>query len=135
MHFNYLSYDEIGITISVIAIALAFVVLVWNAVKAIREWRQLSKKPTSDMLADHEKRITHLEGCCEEVQGKLVNDWQWQVTTSEMNALLLKSIKQLLKHSIDNNDRQGLIAMEEEIDNYLINHNKTKVKTETIKEA
>ena len=54
---HYLTFDEVGITVAVIGIALAFVVLVWNAVKAIHDWRQLARRPTTDTLADHGARI------------------------------------------------------------------------------
>lgn len=119
---HYLAYDEVGVTVAVIAIALAFVVLVWNAVKAIHDWRQMARKPTDSRLDDHERRISKLEECCEEVTGKLDADWEWQQDAAEMNKLLLKSIKQLLKHSIDGNDQDGLKQMEAEIDGYLVEH-------------
>lgn len=117
---SYIAYDEIGITAAVICAALAFVVLVWNAVKAIHDWRALAKKPTTDRIEDHEKRIANLEKCCEEVHGKLENDWAFQQAEVEMNRLLLKSIKQLLKHAIDGNDTAGLESVESEIDDYLM---------------
>lgn len=119
-NLHYLTFDEIGITVAVIAVALAFVVLVWNAVKAIHDWRALAKKPTTDRIEDHEKRIANLEKCCEEVHGKLDNDWEFQQAEVEMNRLLLKSIKQLLKHAIDGNDTAGLESVESEIDDYLM---------------
>lgn len=119
---HYLAYDEVGITFAVVAIALAFLVLVWNAVKAIHDWRQLARRPTTDRLDDHERRISKLEECCEEVTGKLNADWEWQQDAAEMNKLLLKSIKQLLKHSIDGNDQDGLKQMEAEIDGFLVEH-------------
>ncbi len=121
-NLHYLAYDEVGITVAVVAIALAFVVLVWNAVKAIHDWRTLARKPTADTIADHERRISALESCCSEVRGKLQSDWKFQQDEVEMNRLMLKSIKQLLKHSIDGDDRDGLKAMEDEIDNYLVEH-------------
>ena len=119
---HYLTFDEVGITVAVVGIALAFIVLVWNAVKAIHDWRLLAKKPVDERIENHEQRITHLETCCSEVQGKLQNDWQFQQDETEMNRLMLKSIKQLLKHSIDGNDTSGLKHMEDEIDNYLVDH-------------
>jgi len=128
-HLQYLTFDEVGITIIGIAVALAFVSLVLHAVKDIDDFMQSRKKPTNDRfgvteekLENHEQRITHLEGCCSEVQGKLQNDWQFQQDETEMNRLMLKSIKQLLKHSIDGNDTQGLKCMEDEIDSYLLDH-------------
>lgn len=123
-NLHYLAFDEVGITVAVVATAFAFIVLTWNAVKAIHDWRQLAKKPTTDRIEDHERRISHLEGCCSEVQSKLQNDWQFQQDETEMNRLMLKSIKQLLKHSLDGNDTQGLKHMEDEIDTYLLDHAK-----------
>lgn len=123
-NLHYLTFDEVGITIAVIAVALAFVVLVWNAVKAIHDWRQLAKKPTADRIEDHEQRIARLEECCSEVRGKLESEWQFQQDEMEMNRLVLKSIKQLLKHSLDGNDKEGLKRMEDEIDGYLLDHAK-----------
>lgn len=117
---SYIAYDQLGITAAVMCAALAFVVLVWNAVKAIHDWRALAKKPTTDKIEDHEKRIARLEECCEEVRGKLENDFEFQQAEVEMNRLLLKSIKQLLKHAIDGNDTAGLETVEGEIDDYLM---------------
>lgn len=119
-NLHYLTFDEVGITVAVIGIALAFVVLVWNAVKAIHDWRQLAKKPTEEVLADHEERISHLEACCEDVHGKLAGDYEFMVEEKEFNKLMLESIAQLLKHSIDGNDRDGLQSMESRINKYLL---------------
>ena len=122
MELHYLAFDEIGVTFAVLAIAMAFIVLVWNTVKAIHDWRIMAKKPTVNRIDDHERRITRLEECCDEVKGKLASDWEFQQDEREMNRLMLKSIKQLLKHSIDGNDTDGLKKSEAEIDEYLVNH-------------
>lgn len=118
---HYLAYDEVGVTVAVIAIALAFLVLTWNAVKAIHDWRLMAKKPTADTLADHEHRIVHLEECCEDVRGKLKGDWEFRQEEIEINKLMLRSIKQLLQHAVDGNDVESLVALEREIDEFLIN--------------
>lgn len=122
MELHYLAFDEIGVTFAVLAIAMAFIVLVWNTVKAIHDWRTMAKKPTENRIEDHERRIAKLEECCDEVKGKLASDWEFQQDEIEMNRLMLKSIKQLLKHSIDGNDTDGLHKMEAEIDGYLVDH-------------
>ena len=119
---NYLTFDEVGITIAVISAALAFVVLVWNAVKAIHDWRLMAKKPTAERIENHEQRITHLETCCEEVRGKLDSDYQFRQDNIEMNRLMLRAIKQMLRHEIDGNDREGLSEVQDEIDKYLVGH-------------
>lgn len=118
-NLHYLTFDELGITVAVIATALAFVVLVWNAVKAIHDWRQLAKKPSEDRLADHEQRISHLEECCNEVTGKLNADWKFQEEEKEFNIIVLEAVGQLMKHALDGNDKDGLKAADEKIDKYL----------------
>ena len=123
-NLHYLAFDEIGITIAVIAAALAFIVLVWNAVKAIIDWRNLVKKPTADRIDDHERRITTLEECCHEVRGKLASDWEFQQEEKEFNMLMLESIKELLKHSLDGNDTAGLVAAGKKIDKYMFDQMK-----------
>ena len=119
---SYIAYDQLGITAAVMCAALAFVVLVWNAVKAIHDWRALAKKPTADKLEDHERRIVNLEKCCEEVHGKLENDWAFQQAEVEMNKLLLQAIRSLLKHSIDGDDVESLKEMDQKIGDYLVEH-------------
>ena len=119
---SYLTFDEVGITIAVIAVALAFIVLTWNAVRAIHDWRQLAKKPTNEKIADHEQRIANLESCCKDVKGKLVNDFKFQQDNMTMNQLMLKSIKSLLQHAVDGNDTDMLMKREQEIDEYLLSH-------------
>lgn len=126
---SYLTFNEVGVTIAVIAVAMTFIVLTWNAVKAIREWLASAKKPTDDRLQedesrieDHEQRITHLEECCDEVQGKLLSDFKWQKDASEMNTLMLRSIKHLIQHAVDGNDTAKLKQMEQEIEDYLFTH-------------
>lgn len=122
MELHYLAFDEIGVTFAVLAIAMAFIVLVWNTVKAIHDWRTMAKKPTENRIEEHERRIVRLEECCDEVKSKLASDWEFQRDEIEMNRLMLKSIKQLLKHSIDGNDTEGLQRVEAEIDGYLVDH-------------
>lgn len=128
-NLEFLAFNEVGIAFAVIAIACGFIKLVYDATKAIHDWRISLKRPTDDRiekvekrLQEDEDRITKLECCCEEVHGKLKADWQFQQDETEMNRLMLKSIKQLLKHSLDGDDTQGLKAMEDEIDGYLVNH-------------
>ena len=116
---HYLTFDEVGITVAGIAVALAFVVLVWNAVKAIHDWRSMVKKPTDDRIDDHERRIKNLEECCDEVRGKLQNDWEFQTEEKEFNVIMLEAVGQLMKHALDGNDTDGLKAADEKIDRYL----------------
>ena len=119
---EYLTYDQLGITVAVIAGVLAFIVLVGNAVKTMNDWRQHASKPTDDKIADHEQRIAKLESCCEDVQGKLLNDFKFQQDNIAMNQLMLKSIKSLLQHAVDGNDTDTLRKREQEIDEYLLSH-------------
>ena len=121
---HYLTFDEVGITVAVIGIALAFFILVWNAVKAIHDWRTLARRPTAETLSDHGQRIHVLETHMREVDEKLDGDWQFRQQEAEFNRLMLKSIKHLLQHEIDGNDKESLVKMEAEIDGFLIEHAK-----------
>lgn len=128
---NFIPYDNIGITIAVIAAALAFIVLVWNAVKAIHEWRKMRNSPVEELrevvngiepqiVPNLGERLQHIEERLATHDEKLMADWEFQKDEAEFNKLMLKSIKQLLQHEIDDNDKQGLIDMEKEIDEFLL---------------
>ena len=119
-NLHYLAFDEIGITVAVIAIACAFIALVWNAVKAIKEWRSLSKKPETDILTNHEDRIAVLEDWSKRAEEKLDGDWKFHQAEIEFNQLILESIKQLIKHELDGNDTEGLEEIEKKLDSYLV---------------
>jgi len=124
MNISYISYDELGITVAVIGIALAFVVLVWNAIKAIRDWRAMSQKPTAETLSDHGQRIHKLEEHVEDIDRKLDGDWEFRQREAEMNRLMLRAIRGLLAHGIDGNDVDGLRTLDKEIGDYLVDHQK-----------
>lgn len=126
---EYLAFNEVGVTIACLAGAFTFIVLTWNAIKAIKEWIVSLREPTNnridhdeEMLNDHEQRISHLEECCNEVTNKLQSDFQWQQDANEMNRLMLRSVKHLIQHAVDGNNTQKLEAMEQEIDEYLLTH-------------
>ena len=116
---HYIQFNEIGVTFAVIVAAMTFVVLTWNAVKAILDWRALAKKPTTDTIADHEQRIAALESCCKDVRGKLQDDWKFQEEEKEFNVIMLEAVGQLMKHALDGDDTAGLKAADEKIDKYL----------------
>ena len=116
---QYIEFSQIGITFAVFAAACAFVVIVFNASKAIHDWRMWLKKPTDDRIDDHERRIKTLEECCEDVHGKLQGDWTFQLEEKEFNVLMLEAVGQLMKHALDGDDRDGLMAADEKIDRYL----------------
>lgn len=116
---HYLTFDEVGITIAAIGILMTFIVLTWNTVKAIHDWRVMARKPDDDRLDDHERRIKVLEECCDEVRGKLQNDWAFQEEEKEFNVIMLEAVGQLMKHALDGNDRGGLKLADEKIDKYL----------------
>lgn len=135
---EYIEFSQIGITFGVLAVAAAFIVLVRQAVVAMKEWIASLRRPNEEKIdevknevadvkeqvQDHENRIVSLENCCAEVHGKLDRDWQWQQDAAEMNRLILKSIKQLMKHERNGNDIDGLQKMENAIDDYLIENQK-----------
>lgn len=126
---SYLAFNEVGVTIACLAGAFTFIVLTWNCIKAIKEWITSFREPTNERLTegeqvmqDHEKRISAMEHCCVEVQNGIASDRQFQESEIEMNKLMLRAIKQLLKHELDGNDVKGLGSMADEIDTYLVAH-------------
>lgn len=126
---SYLAFNEVGVTIACLAGAFTFIVLTWNAIKALKEWIASLREPTNERLAegetvlkDHEERISTMEHCCVEVQNGLTMDREFQKSEIEMNKLMLRAIKQLLKHELDGNDVKGLGNMADEIDTYLVAH-------------
>ena len=128
---EYIAFNEVGVTIACLAGAFTFVVLTWNAIKAIKEWIASLREPTNEridedeaMLKDHEERITHLEECCDEVKGKLASDHKFQQEQAEVNKIVLKSLKSLLQHAVDGNDTKKLEQREQEIDKFLLDHMK-----------
>ena len=130
-NLTYLTFNEVGITFAAIAAACAFIVLVWNCIKAIKEWITSMRKPTDEHIGeveakveDHEERIGHLEDCCNEVQDKLKNDFKFQEEQAEVNRMVLKSLKSLLQHAVDGNDTKKLEQREQEIDKFLLDHMK-----------
>ena len=130
-NLTYLTFNEVGITFAAIAAACAFIVLVWNCIKAIKEWITSLKQPTEEHIGDvetkvedHEQRISHLEECCDEVKGKLASDWKFQKEQADVNRLVLKSLKSLLQHAIDGNDTAKLEQREHDIDKFLLDHMK-----------
>lgn len=116
---HYIQFSEIGVTFAVIVAAMTFVVLTWNAVRAILDWRTLAKKPTTDRITDHEQRLSNLEACCSEVRGKLKADWDFQQDEKDFNLIMLEAVGQLMKHALDGNDTDGLKMADEKIDKYL----------------
>ena len=128
---EYIAFNEVGVTIACLAGAFTFVVLTWNCIKAIKEWIAALREPTNEridegekMLKDHEERISHLEECCSEVKGKLASDWKFQQEQTEVNKMVLKSLKSLLQHAVDGNDTKNLEQREQEIDKFLLDHMK-----------
>lgn len=91
---------------------------------ATKFWRYAHKQSEENAikLAEHEKRISNLESCCEDVHNKLNSDYQFQQDEIEMNRLMLRSIKHLIQHSVDGNNVTKLASMEQEIDDYLLAH-------------
>lgn len=83
----------------------AAVVLVGNAIKAIKDWRKPGTDQ-SDMVVDHERRITALEE---------VNRQRDQESAITMRAMLA-----ILSHIINGDSMPDIVESQKEIQNYLI---------------
>lgn len=120
-----MEYEQLQAFFIVLLGGCALVAAISGACAAIvKFWRYAHKQSdeNAEKLEDHEQRITTLEECCEEVHGKLNSDYAFQQAEIEMNRLVLKSLKSLLQHEIDGNDKAKLEEREQEIDKYLLDH-------------
>lgn len=89
----------------VLLAVFAFVVLLGNVIKTIKEWR----KPQNDM--EEWKR---------DVDNKLKNDHDRLKSMEEGNKVICRGILALLSHEINGNSNEKLKASQSEITNYLI---------------
>ena len=126
-----ITFDELLVVIGVIVGVFTFIVLTFNVSKALREWRHIRNEPINrleeqvgqiqpQIVPNLGERLQHIEERLAVHDEKLNADWEFQRDEAEFNKLMLKSIKQLLQHEIDDNDKQGLIDMEKEIDEFLL---------------
>lgn len=93
-----------GFWVVVLAV-FAFIVLLNNVIKAIREWRQ----PQDD-----------LEQWRRDVDTKLRNDNERLKSMEDGNKVICRGILALLSHEINGNSSEKLKASQTEITNYLI---------------
>lgn len=100
-----LNLQEIRDFVIVFMALLAFIVLVWNAIKALREMR----KPHDDMQAWRR-----------DVNTKLTNDNARLNELEEGNKVICRGILAMLSHEINGNSNDKLVASQQEITNYLI---------------
>lgn len=99
------SFTEIETFVLVLGALLGFIVLIYNAVKAIKALTQPMKE---------------ISGRLDRVEEKLENDWSALQHQGELYKLLLKGVRQLIIHEIDGNDVKNLENLKERIDEYLI---------------
>lgn len=90
---------------SVLLVILAIIVLVANAIKALKEWR----KPHND-----------LETWRRDVDQKLNRDNKRLTDLEEGNRVICRGILAMLSHEINGNANDKLLASQQEITDYLI---------------
>lgn len=100
-----LTLEQIRDFVIVLAAILGFIVLVWNAIKAVREWR----KPADD-----------LQSWRRDVDTKLNQDHQRLTELENGNRVVCRGILALLSHEINGNSTDKLKASQQEITDYLI---------------
>ncbi len=72
-------------------------------------------KPVTDLRVEIDKINDRLD----RVDEKLNEDYETLKHEQELDRLLLKSVRQLVEHSIDGNNIQAMIDVKTEIDNFL----------------
>lgn len=95
---------------STVVVVSAGILTVANLVDRIVQTVKLAKKPTDDL----EKRVSDLER-------KILENYDKRITDIEKgNKVTQKAILELLKHSIDGNNIDGLKKAEKDLSDYLI---------------
>lgn len=95
---------------STVVVVSAGILTVANLVDRIVQTVKLAKKPTDDL----EKRVSDLER-------KILENYDKRITDIEKgNKVTQKAILELLKHSIDGNNVDGLKKAEKDLSDYLI---------------
>lgn len=100
-----LSLIQIRDFVIVLLAGLAFIVLLGNAIKALKEWR----KPHDDLLE-----------WGREVDKKLDRDNKRLNDLEGGNRVICRGILAMLSHEVNGDSRDKLLASQEEITNYLI---------------
>lgn len=101
-----LSPEQIRDTLVVVLAVMAFLVLLGNVIKTIKDW----KKPHDDMAS---WRM--------DVDNRLNNDNSRLRDLEEGNKVICRGILAMLSHEINGNSNDKLTASQQEITNYLIN--------------
>lgn len=100
-----LTLEQIRDFVIVLLAVLAFIILLANAVKALKEWR----KPHDDR-----------ESWRRDVDDKLNRDNKRLNDLEEGNRVICRGILAMLSHEINGNSNDKLLASQQEITNYLI---------------
>lgn len=100
-----LSLEQIRDFVIVLLAILAFIILLANAIKALKDWR----KP-------HDNR----ESWRRDVDDKLNRDNKRLNDLEEGNRVICRGILAMLSHEINGNSNDKLLASQQEITNYLI---------------
>ena len=100
-----LTLEQIRDFVIVLLAVLAFIILLANAIKALKEWR----KPHDDR-----------ESWRRDVDDKLNRDNKRLSDLEEGNKVICRGILAMLSHEINGNSNDKLLASQQEITNYLI---------------
>lgn len=102
--------EEFQTFMTVLLALCSMIAVVGGAVTVIRNAMADALRPLKDIA----KRM-------DDTDKKLDNDKKRLDELEESNRLMLKAMKQLLEHELSGNDRDGLVRMQHEIDEFLIN--------------
>lgn len=100
-----LTLEQIRDFVIVLLAILAFIILLANAIKALKDWR----KPHDDR-----------ESWRRDVDDKLNRDNKRLSDLEEGNKVICRGILAMLSHEINGNSNDKLLASQQEITNYLI---------------
>ena len=102
---------------STVVVVSAGILTVANLIDRVVQTVKLAKKPTADL----ERRIADLERKTNEEFARRFDSYDKKIANIEEGTRVTqRAILELLKHSIDGNNTQGLRDAEKELNDYLI---------------
>ncbi len=124
-------FDDVTTFILMLIGLMTFIVLTFNVSQAIRTWRNQGKQPLQKLeeeihelqpqiVPNLEDRLASIDRRLSRAEEKLDGDWEFRASTIEFNKLMLRTMKELIKHEVSGNDVSELRALEKEIDNFLV---------------
>lgn len=125
------TFEQVVTFVLILIALLGLVVLLSNVVNSVEKLKGKHDEPVDKLVKRVDGIQTDVNGLqdrMETVEKKLDGDWEFRQDELEFNRVVLHSMRQILKAldklSDEAVDKDTLEEVDEEIDTYLINHQK-----------